>query len=76
MLTYNQRLEVIFNDAKIYTARYHNEFCGLGENEKPKNETEVPKIELLKNLSTYNEVRDRNKRTPYKEYINQFTNNY
>lgn len=72
MLNYNQKMYVMFRDADILTARHHNEFCGLGRNVPPKNETEQQKLDRLKGLKTYNEIKATGTRTPYKAFVAQF----
>jgi uncharacterized protein YgfB (UPF0149 family) len=72
MLTYNQKNNVLFKNADILTARHQGCFCGLGVMQKPKTGKEVEQIKKLASLKTYSEIREINKRTPYKEFINQF----
>ena len=72
MLNYNQRLNVTFNDADILTARNWNAFAGLGGIVPPKNAAEQRKIDRMKALQTYGEVKATGTRTPYRDYMRQF----
>lgn len=72
MLNYNQRMFIAFRDADILTARHYNAFCGLGATVAPKNEEEQQKINRLKNLMTYSEVKATGTKTPYKVFSMQF----
>ncbi len=72
MLNYNERMNVIFNDAKILSARHHDEILGLGKNQKPTTEAEQQRVNRLKGLLTYSEIKATGTRTPYKAYVLQF----
>lgn len=72
MLNYNQKMDVIFKNSDILTARHYGPINGLGSTSEPKTAKDVERVERLKSLRTYDEVRQTNSRTPYKEFINQF----
>lgn len=72
MLNRNQRMNIIFDDAKILTARYHNAFCGLNGTVPAKSEAEQQELDRRKALQTYDEVKATGTRTPYKDYLRQF----
>lgn len=72
MLNYNQRFYVICKDADILTARNQNAFNGLGATVPPKNEAEQQRLDRLKVLKTYGEVKTTGTRTPYKVFAAQF----
>lgn len=71
MLTYNQNLHITFNDSLILLAR-NGEVGGLGNIRKAETEEEIKEVNKYKDLKMYCEIREKNKRNPYKEYIRQF----
>lgn len=72
MLNYNERMNVLWGDADIRTARNHNALCGLGGPFPPTTDEEQRKIDRLKALRTYGEIKATGTRTPYKDYMRQF----
>lgn len=72
MLNYNQKMFIIFRDADILTARNWNSFCGLHGTVAPTTEQEQHKIDRLKGLMTYSEVKATGTKTPYKVFSAQF----
>ncbi len=72
MLNYNQKMYVMFRNADILTARNQNAFAGLGATVPPKNEAEQQRIDRLKGLKTYSEIKATGTRTPYKAFAAQF----
>ena len=72
MLNYNQRWSVELGDAKILIARSQNAFAGLGNTIPPKNEAEQQRLDRLKTLQTYGEIKATRTRTPYKDFMRQF----
>lgn len=65
-------MNIIFDDAKILTARRWNAFCGLNGTVPAKNNAEQQELDRRKALRTYSEVKATGTRTPYKDYARQF----
>lgn len=72
MLNYNQRMFVIFRNADIHTARNQNALNGLHGTVPAQTEAEQRKIDRLKGLKTYSEIKATGTRTPYKVFAAQF----
>lgn len=69
-LEYNENMNVIFNNAKILTARNEGAFAGLGGVVYPKTDEDRQRIKKLASLKTYSEIKGNRNR--YDRYMAQF----